>query len=149
MADSDGGMGYDLNAKGIDYDSGSDSDTCPMARPQRPPFPELRGEWVKSRDCTQIKSFSWLACERAACARDDGSSRRWFSAHGNRNFAQRCQQCEYEVSPAWMWNTHTAVNQVAADQRDDAKGPHDVSRCEACRHATSGDCRNKGKPRDD
>jgi hypothetical protein len=89
-----------------------------------PPFPGLDGEWVCREEFDGSKSFGWFECR--------GCWRAWPSAHAWAMFNQRCQKCEIEFLPKFMWVNFGMRSEPEGESSESEDGPHDCVRCEAC-----------------
>ncbi len=89
-----------------------------------PPIPGIDGEWVLREEFDGSKSFGWFECR--------GCWRPWPSAHAWAKFNQRCQKCETEFLPKFMWVNFGARSEPEGESSETEDGPHDCDRCEAC-----------------
>lgn len=99
----------------------------PGPRAPLPPVP-TPGRWLLRKDFRGTKSFGAFFC---SCGR------KWITAHAQKKYKQGCQVCEVESLADYMWQNEVSDSDYASsgdsDSDDEAKPPHDSSRCEACR----------------
>eukprot|EP01126_Amoeba_proteus_P065037 TRINITY_DN9180_c0_g1_i1.p1 TRINITY_DN9180_c0_g1~~TRINITY_DN9180_c0_g1_i1.p1 ORF type:complete len:314 (-),score=34.87 TRINITY_DN9180_c0_g1_i1:72-1013(-) len=90
---------------------------------------DSEGRWVSHEFLLQegfpkkYKSFGAFECR--AC------KKKWISAHAYLGYKQGCQRCEKMMKARFMWlNDNTSRKERS---RKENEGPHDASRCEACK----------------
>ena len=93
----------------------------------KPPYPNLKGEWVLPRLFKGRKSFGMFKC--TTCVQY------WKSAHAQSEFKQGCMLCNKKVYPIVLWQNDWQDDNFDAATvlfLDDDEKPHDKERCEAC-----------------
>jgi len=83
------------------------------------------GEWVARDEFRGKKSFAFFRCKNC--------KKTWMSAHGYKQFKQGCKRCDEDYLPLFMWKNHNKRRSVEDMESERLDGPHDSSRCEACR----------------
>lgn len=97
-----------------------------------PPFEAMEGYWVEREEFTGQKSFGLFQCEKKGKRGKLPCTKRWKSAHAQKDFGQGCQACNTFTKPWLMWHNTVQHEKREKKNPDDERAAHDRARCEAC-----------------